>query len=71
MVVIVARMRLRLPAKSKQTPPGEEPARWDWLRRYRTWEANRKVLLYPENSVEPEDGAKHDEAVRKRTDDES
>lgn len=27
---------------------------WDWKRRYRLWEANRKVFLYPENWIEPE-----------------
>jgi hypothetical protein len=27
---------------------------WDWMRRYRLWEANRKVFLYPENWIEPE-----------------
>ena len=27
---------------------------WEWKRRYRVWEANRKVFLYPENWLEPE-----------------
>ncbi|MBO3752679.1 hypothetical protein J5X84_42080 [Streptosporangiaceae bacterium NEAU-GS5] len=27
---------------------------WEWMRRYRVWEANRKVFLYPENWIEPE-----------------
>jgi hypothetical protein len=27
---------------------------WDWMRAYRTWEANRKVFLYPENYLRPE-----------------
>lgn len=27
---------------------------WRWRTRYRVWEANRKVFLYPENWVEPE-----------------
>ncbi|HEX4817117.1 MAG TPA: neuraminidase-like domain-containing protein [Nonomuraea sp.] len=27
---------------------------WKWMRRYRLWEANRKVFLYPENWIEPE-----------------
>jgi hypothetical protein len=27
---------------------------WKWMRRYRVWEANRKVFLYPENWIEPE-----------------
>jgi hypothetical protein len=28
--------------------------RWDWMQQYRTWEANRKVFLYPENWIEPD-----------------
>ncbi|WP_144395267.1 hemopexin repeat-containing protein [Pleionea sediminis] len=28
--------------------------RWDWLKSYRVWEANRKVFLYPENYIRPE-----------------
>ncbi|MFI6803021.1 Tc toxin subunit A-related protein [Streptosporangium canum] len=27
---------------------------WGWMRSYRTWEANRKVFLYPENYLRPE-----------------
>jgi len=27
---------------------------WVWMSRYRVWEANRKVFLYPENFIEPE-----------------
>ncbi|KAI9771436.1 MAG: hypothetical protein M1840_002056 [Geoglossum simile] len=27
--------------------------RWDWMQRYRVWEANRKVYLYPENWIQP------------------
>ena len=27
---------------------------WQWMRKYRVWEANRKVFLYPENWIEPE-----------------
>ncbi|MEG3918511.1 neuraminidase-like domain-containing protein [Microcoleus sp. T3_A4] len=27
--------------------------RWEWMQRYRVWEANRKVFLYPENWIEP------------------
>jgi len=25
--------------------------RWEWMQRYRVWEANRKVFLYPENWI--------------------
>lgn len=27
---------------------------WNWMKRYRVWEANREVFLYPENWMEPE-----------------
>ena len=27
---------------------------WTWMARYRTWEANRQIFLYPENWLEPE-----------------
>ncbi|GHJ47905.1 hypothetical protein Cs7R123_52470 [Catellatospora sp. TT07R-123] len=27
--------------------------RWDWMKRYRVWEANRKVYLWPENWLDP------------------
>jgi hypothetical protein len=27
---------------------------WQWMSRYRLWEANRKVFLYPENWIDPE-----------------
>ena len=27
---------------------------WTWLKRFRLWEANRKVFLEPESYVEPE-----------------
>ncbi|MBC7684982.1 MAG: hypothetical protein H7176_07095, partial [Bdellovibrionales bacterium] len=27
---------------------------WKWMKRYRVWEANRKIFLYPENWIEPE-----------------
>lgn len=27
--------------------------RWEWMQKYRLWEANRKVYLYPENYIDP------------------
>lgn len=27
---------------------------WQWMKRYRVWEANRKVFIWPENWLEPE-----------------
>ncbi|HEX9423539.1 MAG TPA: neuraminidase-like domain-containing protein [Pyrinomonadaceae bacterium] len=32
----------------------EQRKQWEWMKRYRVWEANRKVFLWPENWVEPE-----------------
>ena len=28
--------------------------RWEWVKRYRIWDADRKIFLYPENWLEPE-----------------
>jgi hypothetical protein len=28
-------------------------AQWDWMKRFRLWEANRKIFLYPENWIDP------------------
>ncbi|KAK4161538.1 hypothetical protein QBC43DRAFT_243388 [Cladorrhinum sp. PSN259] len=30
-----------------------DACRWEWMSKYRVWEANRKVFLYPENWIEP------------------
>jgi hypothetical protein len=27
---------------------------WDWMKRYRVWQANREIFLFPENWMEPE-----------------
>src|SRR5947207_11323692 len=32
----------------------ETESEWEWLKRYRVWDANRKIFLYPENWIEPE-----------------
>ncbi|CAG9932011.1 neuraminidase-like domain-containing protein [Candidatus Nitrotoga arctica] len=29
-------------------------SRWEWMQKYRVWEANRKVFLYPENWIKSE-----------------
>lgn len=34
------------------TPDILDRGRWNWMQRYRVWEANRKVFLYPENWIE-------------------
>ena len=35
-------------------PASIRAEQWQWMQRYRVWEANRKVFLYPENWLEPE-----------------
>jgi hypothetical protein len=32
----------------------DDSKQWQWRKRYRMWEANRKIFLYPENWLEPE-----------------
>lgn len=36
------------------SPASIRADRWRWMQRYRVWEANRKVFVYPENWLEPE-----------------
>lgn len=35
-------------------PSALDGRRWQWMKRYRVWEANRKIFLFPENWLEPE-----------------
>jgi Neuraminidase-like domain len=35
-------------------PSSIKARQWEWMKRYRVWEANRKVFLWPENWLEPE-----------------
>ena len=35
-------------------PAALNSKQWAWMKRYRVWEANRKVYLFPENWLEPE-----------------
>jgi peptidoglycan hydrolase-like protein with peptidoglycan-binding domain len=35
-------------------PEAIDDQHWKWMQNYRVWEANRKVLLYPENWILPE-----------------
>jgi hypothetical protein len=36
------------------SPASVDGKQWEWMKRYRVWEANRKVFLFPENWLEPE-----------------
>lgn len=65
---VVQTSRLRLAISSLQTfiqrcflnlekkvhPSVLNAQHWAWMKRYRVWEANRKIFLFPENWLEPE-----------------
>ncbi|HZM75062.1 MAG TPA: neuraminidase-like domain-containing protein [Candidatus Limnocylindrales bacterium] len=65
---VVQTSRLRLAISSVQTfiqrclmnleewvqPSVISTTQWAWIKRYRVWEANRKIFLWPENWLEPE-----------------
>ena len=36
------------------SPAAINAKQWLWMKRYRVWEANRKIYLFPENWLEPE-----------------
>ncbi|NJK31071.1 MAG: hypothetical protein HC927_00915 [Deltaproteobacteria bacterium] len=51
--IFIHRVLLHLEVEEVSFDP-EAIERWDWMKNYRVWEANRKVFLYPENWIEPE-----------------
>jgi hypothetical protein len=65
---VVQTSRLRLAISSVQTfvqrcllnletevqPSALDAKRWQWMKRYRVWQANREIFLFPENWLEPE-----------------
>lgn len=50
--LFVQRCLLGLEQKYGVKPDVLDRDRWEWMQRYRVWEANRKVFLYPENWIE-------------------
>lgn len=47
--------RCLLNMESPGVLPGSiNASQWEWMKRYRIWEANRKIFLWPENWLEPE-----------------
>lgn len=46
--------RCQLNLEPEVSPSFINTTHWDWKRRYRVWEANRKIFLWPENWLEPE-----------------
>jgi peptidoglycan hydrolase-like protein with peptidoglycan-binding domain len=65
---VVQTSRIRLALSSVQTfiqrcllnletqvkPSVIDASRWEWMKRYRVWEANREIFLWPENWLIPE-----------------
>ncbi|KAK5048333.1 hypothetical protein LTR84_006003 [Exophiala bonariae] len=49
----VQRCLLGLEVKNKVPSNVINRKDWEWMRSYQTWEANRKVFLYPENWLDP------------------
>ncbi|HEU5032974.1 MAG TPA: neuraminidase-like domain-containing protein [Spirillospora sp.] len=50
--LFVARVLLNL--EPEVSPSSVDPQRWEAMKRYRVWEANRRVFLFPENWLDPE-----------------
>jgi hypothetical protein len=46
--------RCLLNLEPKVRPSVINAEQWQWMKRYRVWEANRKIFLFPENWLEPE-----------------
>lgn len=46
--------RCLLNLEPKVQPSTINARHWEWMKRYRVWEANRKIFLFPENWLEPE-----------------
>ncbi|CUI02904.1 hypothetical protein BN2497_585 [Janthinobacterium sp. CG23_2] len=47
-------MRCLMNLEKGVSPGAIDAAQWTWMRRYRVWQANRKIFLFPENWLEPE-----------------
>lgn len=46
--------RLLMNLEPQVSPRAIPTTQWSWMKRYRVWEANRKIFLFPENWLEPE-----------------
>lgn len=46
--------RCLLNLEDEVSPSMIDAKQWQWMKRYRVWEANRKIFLFPENWLEPE-----------------
>jgi ATP-dependent 26S proteasome regulatory subunit len=41
-------------ARKEEKRLRKKETNWEWRKKYRVWEANRKVFVYPENWIEPD-----------------
>ena len=46
--------RCLLNLEQKVDPSAIPSKQWEWMKRYRVWQANREIFLWPENWMEPE-----------------
>ncbi len=51
--LFVQRCLMQLEANITADPADIGWKQWDWMKRFRLWEANRKIFLYPENWFDP------------------
>ncbi|KAG4435408.1 hypothetical protein IFR05_009115 [Cadophora sp. M221] len=49
----VQRCHLGLEASTGVDADVLDRSKWNWMKNYRVWEANRKIFLYPENWIDP------------------
>ncbi|HEX4423596.1 MAG TPA: neuraminidase-like domain-containing protein, partial [Kofleriaceae bacterium] len=47
-------MRCLMNLEPEVSPQSIDAAQWQWMKRYRVWEANREIFLFPENWLVPE-----------------
>ena len=52
--LFIHRVLIGFEEKYGVAPAAVDRTRWDWMQKYRVWEANRKVFLYPENWLRSE-----------------
>jgi len=52
--LFIHRILIGLEKRYGLMPGAVDRKRWEWMQKYRVWEANRKVFLYPENWIRPE-----------------
>ncbi|MDC0769105.1 neuraminidase-like domain-containing protein [Streptomyces sp. HD] len=52
--LFVQRSTLNLEQDAGVPPAAIDTEQWEWKKRYRVWEANRKIFLFPENWLVPE-----------------